>query len=716
MASDKPRPSKRRKLDSSALAEPDGGRLSESATLKPLSPAVLLVSLPGLLAHPPNHKYYIPSLVLSLAALRKCLKLSGLSPEIECRAWTGLAEIGMKVISGGLSQSEDYPWAKGIEGEVEKAMSKGSIIAQKHPSLRPYKLHLALLQAQLSQWQHKFKFARTQLRKLLSSFAPNDPPYTIYSVHLAYINLLVSPSSPNNIASSSSTPSSPPVAGSQDMHAALSAVDDLASAANSKGHKHMVLLSRVLHLRILVAANMWADVPEALKTAEQALGLSYQASATPKPRRPGEQDQFISFEDNFEAAMAVHLLMMSVVFFTHVGNAEEASPRLAHLHALMDSGVLDKFPDGMVEIPLPNSAPVVLHVTHPRVLFLLTFLVSSTSKRDAVGRKPKRKVFAQAGLDAWENESARDISFALWAGIGDVEEVEQRLARIRADLLCELIALSIMRSEFDVAEKNLDILVAHTRTYDIFPLFAARIALHHGHLAHALGQSVRASQCYNAAAGNAEPGSFVHAAALASSFALRLGLMQREHSAQGEDQEESGLPYERDIVDEGIHIAQACKGMGGTLEAVGQVLLACLTPEILVAKQHLKQALSLATKARDNHLRALILALIASHYFHTASDHALEMLQTCEQLAAGLGAPVDKSKPRPDSTDAAIPVGNAPLSLWVGERFLELFRRAGKEARVQKQLAHNKLLAKAVEDLVRRGTRTGGQDPLNTMS
>ena len=85
----------------------------------------------------------------------------------------------------------------------------------------------------------------------------------------------------------------------------------------------------------------------------------------------------------------------------------------------------------------------------------------------------------------------------------------------------------------------------------------------------------------------------------------------------------------------------------------------------------MKAALNLATKAKDNHLRALILALIASHYFHTAGDHALEMLQTCEQLAAGLGAPADKSKPdAKDATTAAVAVGNAPLGLWVGERFL----------------------------------------------
>ena len=117
------RPSKRRKLDPTAIAAPNGAAPSEptadsAATVKSVPPAVLLVSLPGLLAHPPNHKYYIPSLMLSLTALRKCLTLPALSPEIECRAWTGLAEIGMKVISGGLSQSEDHPWASGIEAEV----------------------------------------------------------------------------------------------------------------------------------------------------------------------------------------------------------------------------------------------------------------------------------------------------------------------------------------------------------------------------------------------------------------------------------------------------------------------------------------------------------------------------------------------------------------------------------------------------------------------
>ena len=46
----------------------------------------------------------------------------------------------------------------------------------------------------------------------------------------------------------------------------------------------------------------------------------------------------------------------------------------------------------------------MIQVTHPRVFFLLAFLVSAVSRRDAAGRRPKRKVFATEGLQSWEKE------------------------------------------------------------------------------------------------------------------------------------------------------------------------------------------------------------------------------------------------------------------------------------------------------------------------
>ncbi|KZT02078.1 uncharacterized protein LAESUDRAFT_662657 [Laetiporus sulphureus 93-53] len=706
------RPEKRKRLEpSSSHSE------SESvASFAPLPPAVLLVSLPALLAQPPNHRFYLQSLTLSLSALRICLSMPALSPEIECRAWTGLAEIGMKVIGGGLSQNEEHMWAHGIEAEVEKAVSKGSIIAQKHPSLRAYMHHLALLQAQLSHWQQKSKFARTQIRKLLASFRPTDPPHVIYSAQLAYINLLTTPS-PSLYATSvpGQVSFTPPSRSPQDIHAALNILEELETTSKKNEYKRVALLARVLRLRILVAASLWADVPTALKRAEEALGLSYEPKTTPKPHKvqfstgaEGSTDSveatFISFDSAFESAMVVHLLMMSVVYYTHIGDAPEASPRLSHLHSLLDSGALDKFPSGVVELPFDNGPPLIIEVTHPRVLFLLGFLVSATAKRDAVGRKPKRKVFASEGLTVWETEVKREISFSLWSGLGDIDEIEQRLARIKADLLCELIAVSTMRSEFDTAEKNIDILIAHTRTYNIFPRFAARIALHHAYLAHALGQSSRALQCYRVAAQVAESGSFVQHAARAGEAAMQIGLQHSRGDVDGGSCLDSQA---------GLRIAKICRGAGGILEAIGRVIEACLTTEILKAKQHLKQALAIATRAQDNHLRALILALIASHYFHTAGDHAREMLQTCEQLAAGLGAPATKGAPsnngKGPKQEQPVAIGNAPLGLWIGERFLELYKRAGKESRVQKQMSVNAQLAKAVEDLARRA-RNPGED------
>lgn len=82
--------------------------------LKPLPPAILLLSLQSLLAHPPTHRNHPCSLTLTLFALRKCLTLSGLDYMTECRAWTELAEAGFRT---GL----DTP---GIESELEKAITK----------------------------------------------------------------------------------------------------------------------------------------------------------------------------------------------------------------------------------------------------------------------------------------------------------------------------------------------------------------------------------------------------------------------------------------------------------------------------------------------------------------------------------------------------------------------------------------------------------------
>ncbi|EGO18936.1 hypothetical protein SERLADRAFT_418607 [Serpula lacrymans var. lacrymans S7.9] len=686
--------------------------LPSSSLLAPIPTQTLLVSLPGIIVHPPNHPHHARSLYVSLLSLRRCLALKTLNPDVECRAWTALAEVGMKVVAGGFSQSDDYPWARGTETEVEKAIGKG------HPSLRAYRHHLSLLNAHFSQWQHNFKFSRSVLRRAISALNQSDPPHIVYTAHLALIEHL----------SSSTTP--------QDIYAALDAVNALQSVAINNAHPRIVLLTHVLNLRICTAAEMWDRVQLSLSSAEGALGLSYDPAAPgpiPQPQHaaalgvptsadvtpkaagtPAQESTFVFFEDPFEVSMALHTLMIGVTFYTHVGLALESSPRLSHLHALLDSGALERFPLGIVEVTFPSSPSLSVKVTHPRVVFLLTYLISTTAKRDPVGRKSKRKIFAAEGLAIWEKEIQRELKLPTWAGVADAYEIEQQVVRIKTDLLCELIAVSIQRSEFDAAEENLAILIAHTRTYDIFQLYAARITLHHAHLAHALGNTARALQCYKVAAHVAEKGSFVAVSARAGEIALQIGLMYDTHC---EDQARS-IGEVTSVVDDrtktaGLEVARVCRSMGGTLEAVGQIIESALTTEILKSKQYLKQALGLASKAQENHIRALILALISSHYFHTASDHAQTMLLTCEQLAAGLGAAPTKAEKGKSSNQKADNVlvdtiGNAPLRLWVGERFLELYKRAGKDERVKKQLVANRHLLHATQLLVQRGSRAFG--------
>lgn len=62
-----------------------------------------------------------------------------------------------------------------------------------------------------------------------------------------------------------------------------------------------------------------------------------------------------------------------------------------------------------VKIDFPNGPPIHLEVTHPRTFYLVGFLLTSVSKRDAMGRKPRRKVFAAEGLKAWEKEITKPL-------------------------------------------------------------------------------------------------------------------------------------------------------------------------------------------------------------------------------------------------------------------------------------------------------------------
>ena len=90
----------------------------------------LLLTLPALLVLPPTHPHHTVSLRLSLLAVRRCLQLrdcaaAGMTPDLECRAWTAFVELGMKVVGAGLSGAgpAGEEWAQGLENEVIISLS-----------------------------------------------------------------------------------------------------------------------------------------------------------------------------------------------------------------------------------------------------------------------------------------------------------------------------------------------------------------------------------------------------------------------------------------------------------------------------------------------------------------------------------------------------------------------------------------------------------------
>jgi hypothetical protein len=268
-----------------------------------------------------------------------------------------------------------------------------------HPSLRPLRHHLSLLNAQFAFQCNNTKYARALLRRLIASFLSSDPPSVVYTAHLALITHLTSAPPPARDASTSASPT-------PELQAALTAISTLSNLAVQNRHSSIEDLAVVLRVRVLVGAAMWDLVGDALSAAEKAMELVFtkaddkpvngqegdkakqdiaqtllrsysitvqdvqnsassqsqsesQSSQVPpsSPNKEGSSVPGPKAMDALTLALTVHLLVLGVVFHTHAGRAHAADARLAALHVLMDSGALvgGANADGLVEVSMIGS-------------------------------------------------------------------------------------------------------------------------------------------------------------------------------------------------------------------------------------------------------------------------------------------------------------------------------------------------------------------------
>ncbi|KAG9009078.1 hypothetical protein FRB90_008573 [Tulasnella sp. 427] len=560
-----------------------------------------------------------------------------LSFEQEMQAYGMQAEIGLKVVSAGLGGADGPRWARGVESEIEEAIGQGTRLCQQIASLKPFRCHFSILRAHLLLTQSQVKACRAILKKEINSLNTAYSSSIAYTCYFTYISALLS-------SASSQT---------SDYSGALSALERVQSIAHSRGDTQISTLALSIRLQVLMRAGLWDIVGETCELAEASLGMMFEDQDRQRVDAAADESEPTPSSSSTDPTplflyMKIHVLMLSILYHTRTSSSKSASLRLTALHDILDSDALESFPSGVLQVTLTAGPDFCLNVTHPRILYELAFLVSGVCKRDVVGRKPKRKIFVREGLGVCD-EVEKLVTMSLFSGVHEARAVERGLNKIRADGLCELVSICIMRSEFDEAEESLNNLVAHTRTTNLFQSYSPQIALLSAYFAHALGQTSRALDCYRSAAyldRSSEDG-FVRLAARVGEVVLRIG--------QGDEESEEEVQAVT------VQVIKECKVYGAQFEPIAGILEAILAREIIEIKKSLKSALELVTRSLDNHLRALILALMANMYLLTASDHAQMMLKTCQQLASGLGAPEDKSN---ELVNGGTVVGNVPLGLW----------------------------------------------------
>ena len=177
----------------------------------------------------------------------------------------------------------------------------------------------------------------------------------------------------------------------------------------------------------------------------------------------------------------------------------------------------------------------------------------------------------------------------------------------------------------DHFQQHLAHLIAHTRTHDLFATYCARITLHQAHLAHALGNEDRAEKCYKVASflsrkrmigelnvnNNKEAPAndegcedhWVNVSARVGEIWLRIGVLSRSDSfssssafgkggaGMDHEKENDGSESEKrqkemnELRMSSEEVIAECEGLGGTLQAIGAILRACLSKAFLQVKQ-----------------------------------------------------------------------------------------------------------------------------------
>ncbi|OCF42525.1 hypothetical protein I317_03641 [Kwoniella heveanensis CBS 569] len=452
--------------------------------------------------------------------------------------------------------------------------------------------------------------------------------------------------------------------------------DFVGQAAEAKRNGlHKFVQSLILaKTRFIFVHRKWELASRALQTLSQSIECTHSTSTASL-----DQDK----DKAWQVSMMMHHMILQCLLDGRIGNDDSVKALLKRMYNMMDQAETDgtfynlKARGGIVSIDIPGDRPLLIQSTPPNILYLLTYLATTVSRRDFSGLdKTCKSLLYPSVLRQSEHRARRDDmwdqGFSPMQGLGDTSHLRHQVLLMRAEIMLEYATALLFRSCFDDSYKALHEAVHQLRSINAFQPYSPHICLLFGQHANLLGIDGLAARYYQACQALINPDS-------------ELSLITEICSMGSQNQL-------RDITDHPqrqAHVnslVEKCRSSTSAMFLAAGNFLASLTDENRVSsKKSLSTAYEITMKANNNVLRLLIFAFTTSTHHYGARDRQFRQLETGRELARLMGG-----------KDKADGVGSVILGIWFALRLKEYYRQEGLQdlAAVEKESvsAHMKRL------------------------
>lgn len=149
----------------------------------------------------------------------------------------------------------------------------------------------------------------------------------------------------------------------------LQNIEFLSKTAARLKDSNVVTLASVIKLKTLVDAHMLDGIPSVLIEIGNHLGIEclkvpVQTDSESQNKEPDGPVQKLKYNTAFENAMAVHVLLLGVIYYTQLGKSKPSSALLLVLHQLLDEGILETFDRGYLMVRWPAMFPCIYLISY----------------------------------------------------------------------------------------------------------------------------------------------------------------------------------------------------------------------------------------------------------------------------------------------------------------------------------------------------------------